>query len=876
MNDEKCVDIIIPVYNALNDLKKCLESIEKYTDLDKNKVIIINDNSSDPEVKPFLDLLDCRKFIIYHNKNNKGFSANVNKGMSQSENKDVILLNSDTIVTKNWIDKILNCAYSSEAIGTVTPLSNNATLCSVPLFCCENFLPAYLNVDEAAEIVEKCSMKKYPRITVAHGFCMFIKREVINKVGKFDSETFQKGYGEENDFCNRAGQMGYIHVMCDDTYIYHSGTKSFVSKEKEKLIREHEKILYDRYPIQMRQNEWYCQKNPDGYVAENVGLYFELKNRKKNVLYMLHSDFRNGKENNVGGTQFHVRDLKNGLSKEYNVFVVARNMQYLTVTGYVNQKEFEFDFYIGMADDYMLDTSRQIRKALNIILDAFSIDLVHVHHVISLSLDIFSLAKEKKIPVIFTAHDFYFICPTIKLLGKEGTLCCENIDSTECQACLAGVTGISERVPYISCWRERMEKYLEGCTRILFPSESSKAIFLKIYPKLQSRFEVIEHGVISQEKIVLKNEKVRNDLSWKVDITKGKTEYLVKGIAKAEEFDIGAESICLKVESENEKKIEYIPVSISDINHGDKVELQFTSVIPLKKGENKAKLSVALCNSETIYVSSQKAMELVIPQLRKKYDLRVAFIGGLDITKGSGIVHDIIKNGSDRIQWFTFGTIGDVNLQNLKKENYTAIGSYRLQDLKKMIALYKIDLIGILSIWPETYSYTLSEAIINQIPVIVTNIGALGERIDKYKCGYKVSTKNAAVEFLKHTEDLLHDESLLLNLRDQIKQVHLCSKNEMVEQYKKLYEDILNKSPEKIWTGSFDKEEIYKAYHSNSSLPGEVVVPKDKQTLLMREAKDYEVLKTTLTYQIIMRIINMKVPGKKQLMDFIYKILKRA
>ena len=98
----------------------------------------------------------------------------------------------------------------------------------------------------------------------------------------------------------------------------------------------------------------------------------------------------------------------------------------------------------------------------------------------------------------------------------------------------------------------------------------------------------------------------------------------------------------------------------------------------------------------------------------------------------------------------------------------------------------------------------------------------------------------------------------------------------MVEQYKKLYEDILNKSPEKIWTGSFDKEEIYKAYHSNSSLPGEVAVPKDKQALLMREAKDYEVLKTTLTYQIIMRIINMKVPGKKQLMDFIYKILKRA
>ena len=227
------VDIIIPIYNAYDDLYKCLQSVYQYTDLVENRLILINDNSSDTRIEPYLNSQTKENVIIIHNKENKGFSNNINLGMAQSKERDVLLLNSDTIVTKNWVEKIVECAYSDRAIGTVTPLSNNATLCSVPNFCEENSLPEGMNVDQAAAIIEECSLRKYPRITVAHGFCMFVKREVINAIGNFDAETFGRGYGEENDFCNRAEQMGYIHVMCDDTYIYHSGTKSFVSKEKE-------------------------------------------------------------------------------------------------------------------------------------------------------------------------------------------------------------------------------------------------------------------------------------------------------------------------------------------------------------------------------------------------------------------------------------------------------------------------------------------------------------------------------------------------------------------------------------------------------------------------------------------------------------------
>ena len=127
------VDIIIPIYNAYEDLQLCIDSIKKYTDLSVHTLILVNDKSPDQRIKPYLDQLADSNIQVIHNEENKGFSANINIGMSQSDH-DVILLNSDTIVTPNWVEKMLDCAYSDSRIGTVTPLSNNATLCSIPNF----------------------------------------------------------------------------------------------------------------------------------------------------------------------------------------------------------------------------------------------------------------------------------------------------------------------------------------------------------------------------------------------------------------------------------------------------------------------------------------------------------------------------------------------------------------------------------------------------------------------------------------------------------------------------------------------------------------------------------------------------------------------
>lgn len=877
MMKKKHVDIIIPIYNAFEDLQTCMESLRKYTDFETHRLILINDNSPDERIRPYLDAQKSDHVLVFHNEKNQGFSANINLGMSQSSENDVLLLNSDTVVTRNWIEKMLQCAYSADTIGTVTPLSNNATLCSVPVFCEENHLPEYLSIDRAAEIVEQVSFCDYPRITVAHGFCMLIKREVIEKIGGFDAETFQRGYGEENDFCNRAEQAGYIHAMCDNTYIYHSGTKSFISKEKEKLIQQHDRILEERYPVQIHNNAVYCRDNPNKYICDNVDLFFHLSNGKKNILYILHSDFKVGRNDNIGGTQFHVRDLKDGLRKDNNVFVLARNVETLCLTAYCDGREYEFAFYVGKADDILLDSNREIRKVLDHILEAFSIDLIHVHHIIGLSLDIFDLAKEKNIPLVLTCHDFYYICPTVRLQSKEGKACCKE-DRVQCKKCLRDTTGLIETVDYLDMWQERMRRIFGICSKIVFPSENAKSHYLESYPEFAGKYSVIEHGMENHPQASISGalpEEPRKEFTFDIDkVEENGSNYLLKGWVNAYVMDPLKEVFYLKVSGEAGKE-SFIPVQLSGIDYTKGIVARIECILP-DEPEFFGKITVALvlCDGEKIYTAQTEDKSIQLKEKKEAYKLRVAFIGGLSVAKGSQLVKNIISTGADDVHWFTFGTIGDIDLKNVRRKNYTEIGTYHSRDLKMLMELHNIDVIGIVSIWPETYSYTLSEAIVNNRPAIVTAIGAPGDRMKVYQCGYTVSLTNAVGEFQSYVEKLKSQPELLADVTQKAARLQLKTIDQMVEEYQMLYHT-LEESQKKALTHQYDRKFVYHAYvdHTTGSeaRPGQITAENE---LWIREAKEYQVLKSTLTYQMMMKVIHMRFPFKKQIMDAIYKMRK--
>ena len=219
--------VVVPIHNALDALDACLASLDR-TLPPGSAVLLADDASSDPRVEPLArgwcerSPLAARYVRRAHN---LGFPANCNAAFADTGDADVVLLNSDTLATRGWLQQLARCAASDPRIATATPWSNNAEICSFPRFCEDNPLPD--DADGIAEAAAGLSPVAYPELPTAVGFCMFVRRAALRQLGDFDAETFGRGYGEENDFCVRAAAMGWRNVLCETAYVVHRGGASF-------------------------------------------------------------------------------------------------------------------------------------------------------------------------------------------------------------------------------------------------------------------------------------------------------------------------------------------------------------------------------------------------------------------------------------------------------------------------------------------------------------------------------------------------------------------------------------------------------------------------------------------------------------------------
>ena len=819
--ERKPIDIIIPIYNAYDDLRKCIKSVKAYTDLTFDRLILINDCSPDERIMPYLEYLKEDNIVVINNEKNKGFSGNVNLGMSLSEDRDVILLNSDTIVTKNWVNKIVECAYSADEIGTVTPLSNSATLCSTPIMCQDNNIPDGFTVQEYADLVERCSLKKYPRITVAVGFCMFIKRTVIKEVGWFDAETFERGYGEENDFCNRAEQLGYIHVMCDTTFIYHKGTVSFVSDEKQKLIDAHDKILQERYPIQMRNNHLYCMNNPDQYIRDNINLYAELNNGKQNLMYVLHLDFREDAVNNVGGTQFHVRDLVENLKDRYNIFVFARVQEKLRLSIYANNEVKTLEFNIGEADSFPRIHDAKQKEIYSNVLKAFNIQLVHVHHTHGLSFDIFYAAQELGIPVYLTLHDFYYVCPNEKLLSSDVGYCTGKTDEEHCKKCLFEKVKIASTVPFMKKWREECHEVLSICEKLITPSNSTKEIYTMYYPDISEKIIPIYHGSEfvqrKHDEISIGEVKVdqRVKCNWDHIFTFNGDANAVIGWCILENINCMNLDVFVEMSDGNGN------VTYAKARHERRMDVaEALGNMEYEYSGFRANLFKEEYESEQIYIRIiiqygnefysdgivKEVANTVTKKNRKSFN--VAFVGGMVEAKGSKLAIDLIKNSPDNINWYIMGNIGDEELANLESDNLYKTGGYEKDNLKKLLDRYQIDLVCVLSVWPETFCYTISESLLCGVPVLATDIGAMGERMRINQCGWIVDANSTYEDILRKINCIRKGKKEYLQIKNNAEKYLEKSLGNMREEYNESYQELIIQNNK---NHSFDSKLVFEA-----------------------------------------------------------------
>ncbi|WP_082672923.1 glycosyltransferase domain-containing protein [Paenibacillus senegalimassiliensis] len=247
------VSIVICVHNALEDLKICLESLYSKKTVPFNLIIV--DDGSDSITKEFLDKKRSKyNYSLFTNDSALGYTISANKGIKVADSRYVILLNSDTIVTYRWLEKLIECMESDESNGIVGPLSNAASWQSVPrLKDGDDWSLNPLNgltIEQMAKIVKDASNKNFPEVPLINGFCYMISKKVIDTIGLLDEETFPKGYGEEDDYSFRASNAGFKLRVADNCYIYHAKSKSFTPEGRKKIISKSKELLLEKHSKQ--------------------------------------------------------------------------------------------------------------------------------------------------------------------------------------------------------------------------------------------------------------------------------------------------------------------------------------------------------------------------------------------------------------------------------------------------------------------------------------------------------------------------------------------------------------------------------------------------------------------------------------------------
>lgn len=457
-------DVIVPVYRGLEETQRCIESV--LADPERppgSRLIVIDDRSPERDLSAWLDRQAAAgRIVLLRNRRNLGFVGSVNRGMEAAEGRDVVLLNSDTEVPAGWLTRLTAQAYSQPRIASVSPFSNNATICSYPANR-GGPMPFGLSLQQLDDICRTVNAGRTVTVPTTIGFCMYIRRDALNQVGVFDEQAFGRGYGEENDFCMRASRLGWQHILACDIFVYHKGSVSF-GADMDALSKQGFDVLYARYPDYDHLIARHVRVNEVGpYRFATTAALFR-QSGKPTILLVSH--------NLGGGVKRHIDLLVERSSGRANYLLLSATNRgsALSVPAVEDHPE------LVLPDDRMDDLLALLRHV--------GISRVHIHHLVGMDMDIRTLVHRLGVPFDVSVHDYYTICPQVNLLPPPGGRACEDPPPAMCNACIAHRTanGATE----ILSWRRNLAWMLLEADRVLCPTADTRDRLARYYPAVRA------------------------------------------------------------------------------------------------------------------------------------------------------------------------------------------------------------------------------------------------------------------------------------------------------------------------------------------------------------------------------------------------------
>ena len=457
-------------------------------------LLLIDDASPDPRIASLLDRTSSIPNVqVLRNEVNVGFTGTVNRGIEAAGDRDVVLLNSDARVTPGWLDGLIEAARSRPRVATVTPLSDNAGAFSAPDPERSNPLPAGVAEDVFARAIRRYSARIRPSLPTGNGFCMYVTRAAINEIGVLDASAFPRGYGEENDFCMRAQRHGWHHLLDDTGYVFHERSASFQSAKIE-LIKTGRAIVDARYPEYKPLLAAFRSPAMSAVHHRVRRAVASVQANRRGVLPRVLFVY----STQTGGTPQTNRDLMAGLNGAVEAWTLRCNASTLYLSRFEGGELQEVCSHnLAEAIEPLTHVSAEYDTVVRDWLRAHDFSLVHIRHLAWHSLNLPAVARDAGLSVVFSFHDFYTLCPTVKMIDGDGRYCggtCTR-PAVSCQPDLwrNQVFPILEN-GWVERWREMFSKALSFCDAFVTTSNSAKGTILRVFPEIADRFEVIPHG----------------------------------------------------------------------------------------------------------------------------------------------------------------------------------------------------------------------------------------------------------------------------------------------------------------------------------------------------------------------------------------------
>lgn len=481
------ITIIVPVHDAFDALVACLRRVSDHTDVAWH-AIVIDDASTDPRIRPFLrswaEAHEGRVTLLELTQN-LGFVGAVNRGFAVAEGHmgHVVLLNSDAMVPADWASRLIAPFDRDPRIASVTPMSNNAEIFSVP-FMCEALPLAAGMVDRLDTVAQSLSMPDpLPSAPTGVGFCMAINARWFGREPRFDAD-FGRGYGEEVDWCQKTRLSGARHVGLPTLFVEHRGGESFGAETKRKAVLRANAMIARRYPSYDLEVQRYITDDPlrTARLALAIAVAGELAIEHL-PLFLAHA---------MGGGADHA------LRAEIATYTAQGQYALVLRVGGPVRWQLEVHGPLGVISG----VTEQFAHICRLLAPIPLLRIVYSCGVgdrnpIELPDAMMALMRPDRADRLEARlHDYFVISPSYCLLNADGSyrgpVLRDNRDPAHRHHRPEG------GIVALTSWQTTWESFLKRCNEITVFSEASKQQLLAVYPTLAPSVVYRPHATIAQ------------------------------------------------------------------------------------------------------------------------------------------------------------------------------------------------------------------------------------------------------------------------------------------------------------------------------------------------------------------------------------------